>query len=95
MSIRRANECEAPDRLENSTLSVVAATRALLARMRRAAAAYVRDRAFQRAELELMFLDDRMLRDIGINRSEIGSAVRNPRNERINGAQNLNEAFMR
>lgn len=48
---------------------------------------YIRHRAIRRAEKELMALDNRMLKDIGLDRSEIGSAVRNPRQERLNGAQ--------
>ncbi|MFN3746795.1 MAG: DUF1127 domain-containing protein [Hyphomicrobiaceae bacterium] len=50
---------------------------------------YIRQRAFRCAEKELMALDDRMLRDIGLRRSEIGSAVRNPEQERLNGARPL------
>ncbi len=34
------------------------------------------DRAYRKAEKKLMELDDRMLRDIGLSRSEIASAVR-------------------
>ncbi|MGE3915824.1 MAG: DUF1127 domain-containing protein [Hyphomicrobiaceae bacterium] len=34
-----------------------------------------RHRAFRKAEAELMSLDDRMLRDIGIDRSEIVSVL--------------------
>lgn len=48
---------------------------------------FIRQRALRRAEKELMALDSRMLRDIGLNRSEIGSAVRNPEGERLNGAR--------
>ena len=50
-------------------------------------AKFIHERAVRRAEMELMALDDRMLRDIGLSRSEIGSAVRNPGDERLNGAQ--------
>jgi uncharacterized protein YjiS (DUF1127 family) len=47
----------------------------------------IRERALRRAENEPLGLDDRMLRDIGLDRSEIGSAVRNFDGERLNGAQ--------
>lgn len=50
---------------------------------------YIHERALRRAENELMRLDDRMLNDIGLARSEISSAVRNPAGERLNGAQPL------
>jgi uncharacterized protein YjiS (DUF1127 family) len=46
----------------------------------------IRQRAFRRAEWELQHLDDRMLQDMGLSRGEIASAVRNPGQERINGA---------
>jgi len=39
-------------------------------------AAYLYRRALRRAERELMNLDDRMLHDIGLTRSEIPAAVR-------------------
>ncbi len=45
----------------------------------------VRLRSFRKAERELNALDDRMLRDIGLDRSEIKSALMNARNERVNG----------
>jgi uncharacterized protein YjiS (DUF1127 family) len=45
-------------------------------RARARLAAYICARAIRRAEKELMGLDDRMLRDIGLTRSEIPSAVR-------------------
>ncbi|ODT27271.1 MAG: hypothetical protein BGN89_15295 [Alphaproteobacteria bacterium 64-6] len=60
---------------------------AIGARARLWIAEYIRRRAFRRAERELYMLDDRMLQDIGLCRSEITSAVRNPVQERINGAQ--------
>lgn len=42
-------------------------------------AAYIYRRALRRAERELMSLDDRMLHDIGVTRSEIPYAVRRAR----------------
>lgn len=39
-------------------------------------AAYIYRRALMRAESELMLLDDRTLRDIGMTRAEIPAAVR-------------------
>ena len=59
--------------------TIASPARQMLARL-------LRQRALNRAEKELMDLDDRMLRDIGLSRSEIGSAVRNPAGERINGS---------
>ena len=37
--------------------------------------ALVANRALRKAEAELMALDDRMLKDIGLDRSEIGSVL--------------------
>jgi uncharacterized protein YjiS (DUF1127 family) len=48
---------------------------------------FLRERALRCAEGELMRLDDRMLKDIGLNRSEVASAVRHPEQERLNGAR--------
>jgi uncharacterized protein YjiS (DUF1127 family) len=50
-------------------------------------AAYIRERAIRRAEKELMDLDDRMLRDIGLARSEIPSTVRAAEREFLISAQ--------
>jgi uncharacterized protein YjiS (DUF1127 family) len=55
--------------------------------LRRMLSGFIRGRALRRAENELMGLDDRMLRDIGLSRTEIASAVRNPAGERLNGAR--------
>jgi uncharacterized protein YjiS (DUF1127 family) len=49
------------------------------------AAGYIRYRSFRIAEKELHALDDRMLSDIGISRSEITSKLINAANERRNG----------
>ncbi len=51
----------------------------------RLAAAYKSHRAFHNARAQLMALDDRMLRDIGLDRSEIASALINEKAERRNG----------
>jgi uncharacterized protein YjiS (DUF1127 family) len=45
----------------------------------------IRHRSFRAAEKELHSLDDRMLRDIGITRSEISSALVDAAHERRNG----------
>ena len=50
-------------------------TGSLAAYVRRAASDLVRYRAFRKAEKELHALDDRMLKDIGIDRSEIKSVL--------------------
>ena len=48
----------------------------MTARAGRMLAQHLLERAYRRAAKELMELDDRMLRDIGLSRSEIISAVR-------------------
>jgi uncharacterized protein YjiS (DUF1127 family) len=52
----------------------------------KALAEFLRYRAFLKAEKQLMDLDDRMLKDIGLDRSEIRSALVNARQERLNGS---------
>ena len=47
----------------------------------------VANRALRKAEAELMALDDRMLKDIGLDRSEIGSVLMDHVQERRNGAR--------
>jgi uncharacterized protein YjiS (DUF1127 family) len=49
--------------------------------------ALVPNRALRKAEAELMALDDRMLKDIGLDRSEIGSVLMDHAQERRNGAR--------
>jgi uncharacterized protein YjiS (DUF1127 family) len=73
-------------------LRISSLRRSLLARSlskaaRRAIDAFVAWRAFRRAESELMALDDRALKDIGLDRSEIGSALMDDAQERRNGAR--------
>jgi uncharacterized protein YjiS (DUF1127 family) len=54
----------------------------LISRAGRMLAQHLLERAYRRAEKKLMELDDRMLRDIGLTRSEITSAVRSSEQER-------------
>lgn len=70
--------------VETAVASSIAATAAFVKAM---AAAYIRHREFKAAERRLMGLDDWMLKDMGLDRSEIGSALLNPNNERRNCAK--------
>jgi uncharacterized protein YjiS (DUF1127 family) len=72
---------------ETSRASASAALEAIALPLRRMLTRFIRERALRRAENELMALDDRMLRGIGLTRSEIASAVRKSDGERLNGAQ--------
>ncbi len=65
--------------------SFAGASSTILGFVAKVAAGYIRYRTFRAAEKELHALDDRMLSDIGIDRSEITSALTNAFNERRNG----------
>jgi uncharacterized protein YjiS (DUF1127 family) len=72
---------------ERADFDIVARPRSLirsvLAAPRRAATALVRELAARRAMRTLADLDERMLRDIGLERGQIGYAARRGRMERI------------
>ena len=59
----------------------------LLNWLRSSLAAYLAYRAFCRSEAQLMALDDRALKDIGLDRSEIGSVLVDDAHERRNGVR--------
>jgi uncharacterized protein YjiS (DUF1127 family) len=67
-----------------SASSVLAAAAAYV---RSAIAAYIRYRTLKMAERQLLALNDRMLRDIGLDRTQIMSALINAHGERLNGVQ--------
>jgi uncharacterized protein YjiS (DUF1127 family) len=58
------------------------------------AAGYIRNRALRKAEQHLLVLDDRILKDIGIERSEIRSLVwGGPVGERRHSAAQSDQAY--
>ena len=65
--------------------SIIGAASAVAGLAMKVIAGYIRYRSFRMAEKELHALDDRMLSDIGIDRSEITSTLINASNERRNG----------
>lgn len=65
--------------------SIAGAVSAVTGLAMKVIAGYIRYRSFRMAEKELRALDDRMLNDIGIDRSEITSALIDAANERRNG----------
>jgi len=65
--------------------SIAGAASTVLGLVTKLIAGYIRYRSFRMAEKELSALDDRMLNDIGIDRSEIASTLINAANERRNG----------
>lgn len=73
--------------LWTSALRRSSLARSLSKAARKAIAAFVAWRAFRRAESELMALDDHALKDIGLDRSEIGSALTDHAQERRNGVR--------
>jgi uncharacterized protein YjiS (DUF1127 family) len=74
----------AQEKLKSASSAAVAAGKGIFWT---AVAEFIRYRAFKVAEARLNDLDDRMLKDIGLNRSEIKSALLNVGHERINGAR--------
>jgi uncharacterized protein YjiS (DUF1127 family) len=74
----------ANEKLKSASTAAVAASKGFLWGL---IAEFIRYRAFKVAEARLNDLDDRMLKDIGLNRSEIQSALMNSGHERINGAR--------
>ena len=76
-----------PEPLRISALRRSSLARSLSKAARKAIAVFVAWRAFRRAESELMALDDHALKDIGLHRSEIGSALMDCAQERRNGGR--------
>lgn len=70
------------DKLKSASSAALAAGTGYFAQM---ISELVRYRTFRRAERELNALDDRMLKDIGLERTEIRSALINAKQERLNG----------
>lgn len=74
----------ANEKLKSASTAAVAAGKGFIWR---AVAEFIRYRAFKAAEARLNDLDNRMLKDIGLDRSEIRSALLNAGQERLNGAR--------
>jgi uncharacterized protein YjiS (DUF1127 family) len=72
------------EKLKSASTNAVAAGAGFI---RHAITEFIRYRAFKAAEAKLNELDNRMLKDIGLDRSEIRSALLNARLERLNGAR--------
>ena len=71
-----------------SNLSLTGFFVSLANSLRKKITAFRANRAFRRAEAELMALDDRMLRDIGLYRGEIASVlIEGPRDRRASARQ--------
>ena len=62
-------------------------SRNLFKAVKKTITALVANRALRKAKAELLALDDRMLKDIGFDRSEIGSVLMDQAPERRNGAR--------
>lgn len=72
------------EKLKSASTAAVAASKGAIWT---AVAEFIRYRAFRAAEKKRHSLDDRMLKDIGLGRSEIRSALLNAGQERLNGAR--------
>lgn len=84
LTYRLPSDGSAADRLNVADQPLFARLSAAFSTAR---SAYLARRAVREAEARLADLDDRMLKDIGLTRSEISSALVNEGNERLNGAQ--------
>jgi uncharacterized protein YjiS (DUF1127 family) len=81
---RRAFEALTNEELKSASTAAVKAGKGVIWRM---IAKFIRYRAFRAAEARLNDLDNRMLKDIGLHRSEIRSALLNAHQERVNGSR--------
>ena len=82
MSTQSQLERSVSTRLANANGAAFRIVTDLISRAGRMLARQLLERAYRNAEKKLMELDDRMLRDIGLGRSEIASAVRSSGQER-------------
>ena len=82
MSTQSQMERDVGARLVDANGAAFGIVTGLISRAGRMLAQHLLERAYRRAEKKLMELDDRMLRDIGLTRSEITSAVRSSEQER-------------
>ena len=69
-------------RLVDANRAGVGVVTDIISRAGQMLAQHLLERAYRRAEKKLMELDDRMLRDLGLTRSEIASAIRYSEQER-------------
>ena len=76
MSIQTQGERGVTDRFVLASGAGLRIMSEMISCARQVLARRILERAYRNAEKKLMALDDRMLRDIGLSRSEITSAVR-------------------